>query len=109
MGKLNLSGSMLTIDLDLSLEYFYLYITNNGTHDLSPLYVNYGSTDQTVDYILMKADGKKYRVGYYRNNPGVKIRAYWSDDPSSFTQWEKGVDFSTLFEENQEVHLTNNE
>ena len=55
----------------------------------------------------MKADGKKYRVGYYRANPGLVIRAYWLDDPSSFTQWEKGVDFTLHFTKNQFIHVTN--
>lgn len=106
---LDLNGSSMKVDLDLSREYVYLYLTNEGNHDLAPLYVNYGTTDQTRDDIVMKADGKKYRVGYYKANPGMKIRAYWLDDPSSYTLWEKGIDFTFHFTKNQSIHLINRE
>jgi hypothetical protein len=46
-------------------------------------------------------------VGYYHANPGLVIRAYWMDDPSSYTQWEKGVDFTLHFTKNQFVHVHN--
>ncbi len=87
----------MDVELDLTQDYFYLYITNNGTHDLAPLYVNYGLLEQTIDNVVMKADGKKYKTGYCRANPATKIRAYWMDDPSSYIEWKQGSDFSRPF------------
>jgi len=105
--KLELNGSSMDVDIDLSQDMFYLYITNNGSHDLAPLYVNYGSLDQTKDNVVMKADGKKYRTGYYRANPGTIIRADWIGSPTGYTLWANGTDFSFPFAMNQVVYLTN--
>ena len=96
------------VDLDLAQDYFYLYITNNGTHHLSPLYVNYGLPDQTVDQVIMFANGTRYQTGYYRANSETAIRANWLNEPdSSYTEWIQGTDFSLTFSKNQVVYLNN--
>jgi PKD repeat protein len=105
--KLILNGDAMREVIDLPKEYFYLYITNNGSHDLAPLYVNYGLSDQTVDNVAMLADGKRYRTGYYRAHPGTIIRAYWIGNPDSYTEWVQGEDFTFHFTRNQVVRLTN--
>ena len=104
-GKLLLNGTSMTVDLDLERDYFYLFITNSGSHALGPLYVNYGLTDQTVDNVIMNADGRRYRTGYYRANPRTRVRALWIDDQDEFSEWSQGTDFSFPFVKNQVVYL----
>ncbi len=106
-GQLVLNGGRMAVDLDLARDYFYIYITNNGTHDLGPFYVNYGLTDQTVDNVIMKADGRRYRTGYYRANSGTKVRALWQEDANQFEEWSQGTDFSLPFVKNQVIYLVN--
>lgn len=106
-GMLELNGDKMAVDLDLARDYFYLFITNSGSHDLAPLYVNYGLSDQTVDNVIMKADGRQYRTGYYRANPGTVIRTHWMDEHSSYTEWRQGTDFSLPFVKNHVIYLVN--
>ena len=106
--KLVLNAGEMNVDLDLSQDLFYLFITNNGIHDLAPLYVNYGTLEQTVDKVVMRADGKRYRTGYYRINPGTIIRANWLGSiDNDFTIWVHGKDFSLPYTKNQSVNLYN--
>jgi len=106
-GQLNLNGDKMDVDLGISPSHFFLYISNHGAHNLTPLYVNFGSNDQSIDQIFLPADGTRYRIGYYPAHPDTRIRAYWQDEPASYTEWKAGTDFSFSFSENQSVHVTN--
>ncbi len=105
--KIVLNGTKMVVDLDLAKDYFYLYITNNGEHHLAPLYVNFGLPEQTIDNVVMQANGTRYQIGYYRAFSETVIRANWMDDPTLFTKWVQGTDFSLPFSKNQVVYLTN--
>lgn len=85
-----MEGSSYTINLVTSSDYFYVYLQNNGTHSLSPLYVNYGSSHQTQDDVMFPANGVKYNVGYYRALGNGTVRAYWTYYPSEYSYWSYG-------------------
>jgi hypothetical protein len=96
-----------TINLNVSSDIFFLYMINNGTTTLTPLYVNYGTTEQTQDNILIPADGAKYRTGYYKAFSNTEVRMYKQNNPSSCIYWQQGVHFTLPFTENQSVTLQN--
>lgn len=102
----NISGSTYTINLVVSSNYFYIYMQNNGAHSLSPLYVNYGTSNQTMDNVMFPANGVKYNVGYYRALSNGVVRAYWTNAPSSYSYWNYGPSLS--WTQNQSLTLINN-
>lgn len=101
-----ITGSAYTINLVVSNTYFFIYMKNNGTHSLSPLYVNYGSAYQTMDNIMIPADGVTYNTGYYRALSDGVVRAYWTSAPSSYSYWNYGPSLPGT--ENQSLTLVNN-
>jgi hypothetical protein len=94
-------------NLILSAEWFFIKILNNGSRALTPLYVNYGLTDQTLDYIRIPNDGVTYSTGYYKAYTNTKVRAYYEDAPSNYTYWDQGTHFTLPFTENQYITLSN--
>jgi hypothetical protein len=63
------------IDLQISTDYFFLFVTNNSTtKDLQKVYVNYGLTNQTLDNVVFAKGGTKFRVGYYKAFTNSNVR-----------------------------------
>jgi len=96
-----------TFNLAVDSDWFFIFIRNNGSHDLSPFYVNYNTSYQTRDDIYIPADGTKYQIGYYRAFSDTEIRAYWYNT-STYSYWIQGTNFTLSFSENQSVTLVNN-
>lgn len=74
-----------TINLDISSSYFYLKINNNSAYAIATVYVNYGLTTQTTDYVTIPNDGFTYGIGYYDAFVNSNLRLlssggsyYWS-------------------------------
>jgi PKD repeat protein len=101
---IDLPGGSISFNLIFTDTYFFLYMTNEGTHNLTPLYVNYGLGEQTVDYILIPNDYVKYNIGYYYANINTVIRAYYHDSPDWYTYWQN-INFP--WTDNQSVSLVN--
>ncbi|HTP12044.1 MAG TPA: Ig-like domain-containing protein [Bacteroidota bacterium] len=102
-GPLTVSGySSIRVNLQLSTSYFFMYLSNTGA-TLSPLYVNYGLSDQTVDYISIPGDGVKYSIGYYKAHSGGVVRGYKYPSLSSYIYWTLSFSFVV----NQSQWLTN--
>ncbi|MBC8186491.1 Ig-like domain-containing protein [candidate division KSB1 bacterium] len=96
-----------TFNLIVDSDWFFIFIRNNGPHDLSPFYVNYNTSYQTRDDIFIPADGTKYQIGYYKAFSNTEIRAYWYNS-SNYSYWVQGSNFTLPFTENQSVALVNN-
>ena len=96
-----------TYNLVVSASYFFIYITNNGTIDLAPLYVNYGTADQTMDNILIPNNGNKYRTGYYNAFNGTEVRMYQQGSVDMYVYWIEGTHFDLPFTLSQSVDLNN--
>ena len=95
-----------TYNLNVSSTLFFIRIQNSGTYSFWPLYVNYGTVAQTIDYITIPNSGLLYRIGYYQANPGLQIRAYLDDGTgTSYVPWTEGVNFTLPFTLNQFVNL----
>jgi len=102
----NFSGqSSYTLNLITSSDYFFIYVQNSSAHVFTPFYVNYGTSNQTMDNILLPNNGVTYRTGYYRAFIDTEVRAYWQDLPSSYYYWIQGVNFTLPFTNNQSVLL----
>jgi hypothetical protein len=101
---INLPGGPVSYNLVTSSDYFFLYMRNYGTHVLTPLYVNYGSSEETVDYILLPNDNIKYNTGYYYALTSTEVRAYYDDAPSYYTYWYN-INFPWTI--NQSIELDN--
>jgi hypothetical protein len=102
-GSLTLSGGTASYNLDVSSSYFLIYVTNNGSDYLSPFYVNYGLTSQTVDKISIANDGVKYRIGYYKAWTNTNVRAYLQNTPTTYVYWES---LDLPWTVNQSISLT---
>lgn len=72
------------VDLIIGESFFFLQYQNNGGTDLSPLYVNWGHSDETMDNILLPSDDVIYNTGYYWAHPGNEIRAYLNDQSQTY-------------------------
>jgi hypothetical protein len=105
---LNIAGDEHTTDLITDGGIFFIKMRNEGTHTLTPLYVNYDSADQTVDNIIIPHNGVTYAVGYYHAFINTKVKAYWQDAPTNYTYWLQGTHFNLPFANNQSVTLLNN-
>ena len=101
---INLSGGSVSYNLVVTSDHFFLYLRNNGTHNLTPIYVNYGLATQTVDNIILPADNVKYRTGYYKAWTNSIVRAYYYDNPSAYTYWQN---LNMPWTENQSLELVN--
>ncbi len=108
-GSLSLNGDPATYDLNISKDYFFIYMTNNGTHILQNLYVNYGLPSQTLDNIKIDTDGVQYPLGYYEAYDSTKVRMYWQDQPGNYASWNQGRDFTFQYIDNQCVKLSNSQ
>lgn len=64
-----------TEDMDVSADYFFLKITNNGPEAVEDVIVNYGTTAQRTDYITIPNDGYTYGIGYYSAYTNSNVKA----------------------------------
>jgi len=101
-----IGSSDKTIRLIVSAEYFFLYITNNGS-TLVDLYVNYGLQSQTHDDVEIANDGVKRSCGYYKAWTNGNVRCYKKNNPSQYVYWNYGDHYSLSWEENQSASLVN--
>lgn len=104
---LDIAGDEHTTDLGTENNIFFLKMRNEGTHNLTPLYVNYESADQSVDNIILPHDGVTYAIGYYHAYINTKVKALWQDSPTNFTYWIHGTHFTLPWTNNQSVTLWN--
>ena len=94
--------------LVVSSSYFFLYMNNTGKTTLGPVYVNYGTSDQTTDNILIPGNGTTYQTGYYKAYTTTQVRAYWSSpNTSTYSYWIQGTHFTLPWTNNQSVILYN--
>lgn len=81
---ISLNGGTEENELNVGSDYFFLYITNSGTHVLSPLEIDDGSAETHIEYIAIPTDGVKYNIGYYYAWEFTQVRAIYKDDPEYF-------------------------
>ena len=79
---------------------------NTGAHTLSPIYVNYGLTDQTMDNISIPNNSVLYNIGYYRAYSNTQVRGYWTGT-STYAYWDQGTHFTFPGTNNQMVTFLN--
>ncbi len=104
---IQLTGGAQDYELDIGTDFFFLFITNNGTHNLSPLVVDHGAAEPLTEDIFIPTDDVKYRIGYYTAWESAEIRAYYDDQPDSWTYWKANEHFSYPGEWNQNISLEN--
>ena len=101
---LSLPGGELEVELDISSDFFFLRIANNGTHVLSPLEVYHGSAEPHTENIRIPTDGVQYRIGYYNAVASAEVIGYFEDDPETWVYWDNLNYANTV---NQSVDLQN--
>ena len=82
-----ISTNSQTTDFNVSPDYFYLRIQNYSPYDISRVYVNYGTTAETRDDIVINNDHLVYGIGYYKafSNTNIYLTSgthYWSYTPT---------------------------
>jgi len=103
----DLNGGTTVQDLNVGTDYFFLYITNKGTHVLSPLQIDDGSAEFFTEEVSVPADEVKYQIGYYHAWDQTQVRAYYEDDPENYTYWNHNEHFFFPNTMNQNVSLSN--
>lgn len=94
------------ISLGLSSEYFFIFVRNEGTFNLSPFYVNYGTSEETYDNIVIFNDSQDKRIGYYKAFTNTQVRAY-RQGTEDYVFWDNSAGNFIPFTENQAVLLLN--
>lgn len=85
--NLDLPGGTDSYVLNVTNDYFFLYMTNYGEDILCPFYVNYDSADETEEDLLIYNDEVKYRTGYYNAYSDTYVRAYFYNSPTTYVEW----------------------
>lgn len=93
-------------NLIISDTYFFIYMMNNGSANLSPLCVNYGLSDVTTDDIVIPNDGVTYRTGYYKAFTNTQVRADLVGT-GYYIYWDQGTHFTLPWTDNQYTTLYN--
>ncbi len=101
---IQLWGGAQEYELDIGTDFFFLFITNYGTHVLSHLVVEHGAAEPLIEDILIPTDGVKYRIGYYLAWESTEIRGYYEDQPDAWTFWNN---LTYPGELNQNISLEN--
>ncbi len=105
-GTVYLGTQDYDLDLNVGPDFFFLYLTNSGNNTLSPIYVNYGLLSETVDYVSLPNNGVKYRVGYYKAFSNGNVRAYNTNNSSSYVYWKQGNHYNLPWSNNQSANLS---
>jgi len=66
------SGSVT--ELQVGESFFFLRVKNSWAYPITTVYVNYGLSSQTVDYITIPNNGVTYDLGYYENVSNSNVR-----------------------------------
>lgn len=97
-----------TWNLIINSDYVFFNVTNYGSDDLYPFYVNWATTEQSVDLIVIENDGYTKSTGYYDAYDYMEVRAYKYSDSNSGTSWIENTHFYLPWENNQGIYLSNN-
>ncbi len=105
-GTNDISGkSSITLTLNISSSYFFLYFKHHGTHEVDYVVVNYGLVSQRTDHITFAPSSTlRYKLGYYKAFTNSNVRVYYKDE-DIYTIWYQGTHFTLPFTENQSVEL----
>ncbi len=101
---ITLPGGTISYNLVSSSDYFFMFMKNEGTHNLTPIKVNQGYSDETTDYILIPDDYVNYNTGYYPAHSYTEVDAYYQDSPTNYTYWYN-INFPWTI--NQSIQLIN--
>lgn len=105
--SIDLPGGAIRRELNIGSDFFFLYITNNGTRTIGPVEVDDGDTEPRVADVSLPNNGSTYRIGYYYAWENTQVRAYHQDNPDSYTYWDHNVHFYFPDVMNQGVTLSN--
>ncbi len=95
-------------NLNVSGDVVFFYVTNSGTDNLTPFFVNYGTDAETEDNIIIENDENTVSTGYYYAFDNMEVRAYFESNPSQWVYWNEGTHFDLSWESNQYKNLGNN-
>ncbi|MFH1842740.1 MAG: hypothetical protein ABIF77_05990 [bacterium] len=93
----------LSYNLVVPSDYCFLFFRNSGTEDLWPIYVNYGTSYQTIDNIVIPNDNILYQTGYYRVFASTIVRGYFPNG-TTYIYWQN-IDWDMV--DNQSATLLN--
>lgn len=110
---LDITGlSVISRKLSLSKDFFFIFITNNSSVTLTPLYVNYNTIDKTTDNIFFPNDNVRYTTGYYRAFSNTVVLAgiegttsgvFWYEETLNFIPWASNQSVDLLYSGNMTV------
>lgn len=97
------SSGVFTITLNLSSQWFFLFITNESTRRITKIYVNYGLSTQMLVDAAIPNDKQRYRLGYYRAFTNSTLRL---EGEGNWVWTHASPDFKLDFIENQSYTFT---
>ncbi|HAN17624.1 MAG: hypothetical protein A2X13_15320 [Bacteroidetes bacterium GWC2_33_15] len=92
-------------NLIVNSDYVFFNIANNSSYEFYPFYVNYGTSDQTIDYITITNDGYYKSTGYYDAFESMEVRADLYSSPGYYAYWLENTHFNLPWESNQGFNL----
>ena len=104
---LALIGGEQEAELGIPGDFFFLRLTNNGTHYWGPIEVDHVESETSIENILIPNDGTRYNIGYYNAWSFTEVRAYWNDQQDTWVRWTVNEHFTFTNEWDQNVSLTN--
>ncbi|MEO0726809.1 MAG: calcium-binding EGF-like domain-containing protein [Bacteroidota bacterium] len=94
------------VNLNVSLDYFFLRMRNNGSAALNNFRINEGLAGQATESISIPNDNTIYNIGYYRAYTNTNVKADLQGT-STFITWRHNVHFTLTFLPNQSTTLYN--
>jgi len=94
-------------NLNVNEDFVFFYVTNSGSDNLNPFYVNWGTNDETEDNIIIENNGNTTSTGYYYANSGMEVRGYLQSSSTAYVYWIEGVHFDLPWTTNQYKNLGN--
>ncbi len=94
-------------NLDVNSDFIFFYVTNSGSDNLTPFYVNYDTNEETIDNIIIPNNNNTISTGYYYANSGMEVRAYFESSTEEGVNWIEGNNFTLRWEDNQFKSLGN--
>jgi len=91
--------------LIIDYEFVFFNVTNYGPDYLNPFYVNYGTTEQSYDDIIIENDQVKKSTGYYFAYDFMEVRAYLYSNQISWVYWYEETHFFIPWVANQAIDL----
>lgn len=95
-------------EISTSTEYFFLFVKNLSAKEYGPIIINYGTTNEIEENVLIPGNEVSYQIAYYKALYNSQIRFYNNANTSEYVTFTAGVNFNFPNTKNQYILITIN-